>query len=387
MKPFELAKRLQVFPPYLFAEIDKEKQALRAQGISFVDLGIGDPDVLAPNSVVEALYASAKIKANQKYALDQGKKSFKEAINSYSQQRFGVTFNADTEILPLIGSKEGLVHFPLAFVNPSDYVIIPSPGYPGYRSAALFCQAKIYEMPLKEKNRFLPELQKIPLSVRNKAKVMYLNYPNNPTSALAPESFLKEAVAFAAQYGIILAYDNAYAEVYFDQKPMSIFNIEGAKEVAIEFHSLSKTFCMTGFRVGWACGNPALVSALLKVKSNVDSGIFPAVQDAAEKALRDEQKFIEQLRSIIKERRDVFLKTLKKSVFSKIYADSTFYVWAKIPRGVSSIEYCKSLMKEKNLVATPGVGFGKYGEGFIRFSLTLEQSQIKKAAEILNTVR
>lgn len=384
---FERSKRLQAFPPYIFAEIDKEKQKLRQAGTRFFDLGIGDPDIPAPESVVQSLFCSAQIKENQKYALDQGKRSLKEAMFVYMDNRFSVSFDPDTEILPLIGSKEGLVHFPLAYVNPGEYVIIPSPGYPGYRSAALFCQAKIYEMPLLEKNNFLPDLKKIPASVRNKAKLMYLNYPNNPTSAIAPEDFLKEAVAFARANEIILAYDNAYAEVYFEKKPISIFNIEGAREVAIEFHSLSKTFCMTGFRVGWACGNADMIQSLLKVKSNVDSGIFPAVQDAAETALRKETDFTESVRKTIKERRDVFLTALKRSIFPRIYADSTFYVWVKLPRKYkSSIEFCKLLMKEKNIIATPGVGFGKYGEGFIRFSLTSDKQIILETAAILETL-
>lgn len=380
MKNFEFSKNLNALPPYLFAEIDRQKKELRDRGIRFIDLSIGDPDVPAPGGVVDALYEAAKRKDNQKYALDQGKLNFRLAIKDWSLKRFDVALDADKEILPLIGSKEGLVHFPLAFVNKGDYVLIPSPGYPGYRGAAVFSGAKTYEMPLLEKNNFLPDLDRIPLSVCNKAKIIYVNYPNNPTSVLAPVDFLKKLVAFCSQYGIILAYDNAYSEVYYDEKPHSILEIEGAREIAIEFHSLSKTFCMTGFRVGWAAGNSDLVKGLLKVKTNFDSGIFGAIQDAGAAALLKEDSYADNVRKIFKERRDFFIQNTKGKLFSQIYADATFYVWAKLPRkSKSSIDFCKYLLEEKRIVVTPGLGFGKYGEGFIRFALTAEKDVIKEA--------
>jgi LL-diaminopimelate aminotransferase len=381
MRTFELSKRLQQLPPYLFAEIDKKKKELRANKIDFVDISIGDPDILAPQGVVDTMYDAAKIKSNQKYALDQGKPEFTFAVKNWFLKRFGVDL-ATEQILPLIGSKEGIVHFPLGFVNPGDYVIIPSPGYPGYRGAALFAGAKIYELPLKASNDFLPDLDKIPQKIRNKAKVIYLNYPNNPTTAVADLDFLKKLVAFCAQYGIIIAYDNAYSEIYFDKKPHSILEVEGAQEVAVEFHSLSKTFCMTGFRVGFACGNTSLVKGLLKVKTNIDSGIFGAIQDAAAYALEKEEQYVVDLRKTIKERRDFFVAGLKKNGFKHIFAESTFYVWAKIPGGVTSVDFSRSLL-EKRVVATPGVGFGKYGEGYIRFAMTVEMAVLEKALNLL----
>ncbi|MCK9615469.1 MAG: aminotransferase class I/II-fold pyridoxal phosphate-dependent enzyme, partial [Candidatus Omnitrophica bacterium] len=225
MRNFELSKRLTSLPPYLFAEIDRQKKELRDKGIKFIDLSIGDPDVAAPQGVIDNLYQAAKNKENQKYALDQGKQALRSSISRWFLKRFGVSLDENKEILPLIGSKEGLVHFPLAFIDKGDYVIIPSPGYPGYRGAAVFAGAKIYEMPLLEKNNFLPDLDKIPESVRNKAKIIYVNYPNNPTSAVAPLEFLKKLVAFCAKYGIILAYDNAYSEIYFEEKPHSILEV------------------------------------------------------------------------------------------------------------------------------------------------------------------
>ena len=379
---WELSNRLKRLPPYLFAEIDRKKSELRAKKIKFIDLSIGDPDIAAPLGMLKALAAGSGVKENQKYALDQGKDKFRKTISKWLKKRFAVSLDQDREILPLIGSKEGLVHFPLGVVNRGDYVIIPSPGYPGYRGAAIFAAARVYEVGLLEKNKFLPELSKIPLNIRNKAKVIYLNYPNNPTTALAPLSFLRELVKFCSKYGIILAYDNAYSEIYFDRKPHSILEVKGSKEVAIEFHSLSKTFCVTGLRVGWACGNRDLIKSLLKVKANVDSGIFGAIQEAGIQALEKEGGYASKLRRTIRTRRDYFVDNLNKSGFKNIHADSTFYVWTRVPSGFkSSLDFSKYLLTEKRIIATPGVGFGKYGEGFIRFALTVDKSKLKQIFE------
>jgi len=379
MVKIEFSNRLKKFPPYLFTEIDRQKLNLRRKKIKFLDLSIGDPDILAPQNVIGALSKAAKVKSNQKYALDQGSPQLKKSIKVWFKKRFKVTLDENKEILPLIGSKEGLVHFPLAFVNPGDYLIIPSPGYPGYRGAGLFCGAKIHELPLLAKNNFLPDLSKIPNAVRNKAKLIYLNYPNNPTTSLAPLTFLKELVKFCTRYGIILAYDNAYSEIYFDKKPHSILEVSGAKEIALEFHSLSKTFCMTGFRVGWACGSRQLLAGLLKVKTNIDSGIFSAIQQAATVALDRENLYVSKLRKTFKKRRDIFTKGLKAQGFKDIHSDSTFYVWVKIPKAFkSSIDFSQHLLTNKKIVATPGVGFGKYGEGYIRFALTLDKAKLKQ---------
>jgi LL-diaminopimelate aminotransferase len=375
----ELSERLKSFPPYLFAEIDRTKVLLRKKGIKFIDLSIGDPDIPCPKSVVDSLFKAAKIKSNQKYALDQGKDALRLSIKKWLQKRFGLNLSPDKEILPLIGSKEGLIHFPLALVNRGDYVIAPSPGYPGYKSAARFVGAKIHELGLKEENNFLPDLSKIPLGVKNKAKLIYLNYPNNPTTALAGLDFLKETVRFCSKYGIVLAYDNAYSEIYFQDRPHSILEVKGAKEVALEFHSLSKTFCMTGFRVGWACGSSQLIKALLKVKANIDSGIFGAVQEAAITALDKEAGYVSKLRRVFKERRDYFIRNLLKAGLEPCYSDATFYVWVRIPSSFkSSLDFSKYLLNRKSIVATPGVGFGKYGEGFIRFALTVDISTLRK---------
>ena len=376
---FELSKKIKSLPPYLFAEIDKKKRELKDKGIDFIDLSIGDPDISAPKSSSKVLSNASKIKDNQKYAMDQGKDSLRGAIEKWFKKRFKVSLDKNKEILPLIGSKEGLVHLPLGFINNGDYVLIPSPGYPGYRGASIFAGGKVHEMPLMEENRFLPDFKKIPLAIRNKTKIMYLNYPNNPTTVLAPLDFLKETVKFCAKYGIVLAYDNAYSEIYFKEKPHSILEVDGAREVALEFHSLSKTFCMTGYRIGWACGNSFLVNTLLKVKSNIDSGIFGAVQETAINALENEALYVKELREIFKERRDLFVTSLKDRGFKQIYSDSTFYVWCKIPADFkTSVAYSKYLIEEKSIIATPGIGFGKFGEGFIRFALTVDKNILKK---------
>jgi len=383
-RSFELADRLKKLPPYLFAEIDRAKRELRNKKISFIDLSIGDPDIPAPTAVLKKIFEASAIKSNQKYALDAGKASLRAAIQKWMKKRFSVNLDPGSEILPLIGSKEGLVHFPLAFAGAGDYVLIPSPGYPGYRAAALFAGARVHEMPLLEKNAFLPELKKIPVSVRNKAKIMYLNYPNNPTTALAPKSFLEEAVRFCSKHGIILAYDNAYSEIFFEKKPVSVLQIKGAKEVAVEFHSFSKTFCMTGFRLGWACGSAHLVGGLLKLKTNIDSGVWGAIQEGGAHALNKEWKYTDSLRKQFAARRNLFVAGLKKKGFDGIHADSAFYVWARLPRGYSSsIEYAAHLLKDKNIVATPGLGFGSHGEGFIRFALTTGTAELKKALQKL----
>ncbi|MDD5195503.1 MAG: aminotransferase class I/II-fold pyridoxal phosphate-dependent enzyme [Candidatus Omnitrophica bacterium] len=380
IKKIEISKNLRKLPPYLFAEIDRQKKELREAKISYIDLSIGDPDIFAPENIITELHAAALIKENQKYALDQGKYELRKAIADWCHDRFNVTLNENTEIIPLIGSKEGLVHLPLAFVNRGDYAIIPNPGYPGYRGAAIFAGAKTYELPLLEKNNFLPDLKKIPLTVRNKAKIIYVNYPNNPTTAVAPAYFLETLVNFCLKYGIILAYDNAYSEIYFERIPKSILEIKGAREIAIEFHSFSKTFCMTGFRIGWACGAENLIKGLLKVKTNIDSGIFGAIQQAGVAALTKEGSYTTRIRAIIKERRDFFAHKLLEKGFPKVYADSTFYIWAKLPPNfTSSIDFSKYLIQEKKIVATPGIGFGKYGEGFIRFALTVEKEILEKA--------
>ncbi len=384
---FKLSKKLQSLPPYLFLEMDKAKRKARAEGRDIIDLGIGDPDQPTPKFIIEALYRAAQDPANHRYALDQGMPALRRSIEGWYNRRFAVNLDPDTEILPLIGSKEGIAHFPLAFVNEGDYTLVPDPCYPPYKGGTILSGGKPYLMPLLEQNDFLPDLKKIPAGVRKKAKMIYVNYPNNPTSATAEKPFYREVVEFARKNKIIVISDLAYSEMAYDgYKPPSIFEVEGAREVAIEFHSLSKTYNMTGWRAAWACGNAQLIAALAKVKSNIDSGIFSAIQVAAIAALDGPQEFVKNMCSLYQERRDTLMSGLASLGWQARPAQATFYIWIKIPKKTSSIQYAAHILKKANLVVTPGVGFGKYGEGYIRMALTVSKERIKEAIERLKKI-
>lgn len=384
---FKLSKKLQSLPPYLFLEMDKAKRKARAEGRDIIDLGIGDPDQPTPKFIIEALYRAAQDPANHRYALDQGMPALRRSIEGWYNRRFAVNLDPDTEILPLIGSKEGIAHFPLAFVNEGDYTLVPDPCYPPYKGGTILSGGKPYLMPLLEQNDFLPDLKKIPAGVRKKAKMIYVNYPNNPTSATAEKPFYREVVEFAHKNKIIVISDLAYSEMAYDgYKPPSIFEVEGAREVAIEFHSLSKTYNMTGWRAAWACGNEQLIAALAKVKSNIDSGIFSAIQVAAIAALDGPQEFVKNMCSLYQERRDTLMSGLASLGWQARPAQATFYIWIKIPKKTSSIQYAAHILEKANLVVTPGVGFGKYGEGYIRMALTVSKERIKEAIERLKKI-
>jgi LL-diaminopimelate aminotransferase len=377
---FKLSKKINSLPPYLFVEIDKAKRKARAEGRDIIDLGIGDPDQPTPRHIIEALYQAAKDPANHRYALDQGMPALRRAIEGWYKRSFDINLNPDTEILPLIGSKEGIAHLPLAFLNEGDYSLVPDPCYPPYKGGTILAGGKPYLMPLLEKNSFLPDLKKIPLSVRKKAKLIYINYPNNPTSAVAGEDFYKEVIEFAIKNKIFIVSDLAYSAMAYDgYRPPSILEFPGARDVAIEFHSLSKTYNMTGWRVGWACGNAQLVSALAKVKSNIDSGIFSAVQLAGIAALEGPQEYISNMCRLYQERRDTLLKGLDVLGWQAQKPKATFYVWIKIPGKADSIKFAALLLDKANMVVTPGVGFGKYGEGYIRMALTVPKERIEEA--------
>jgi len=382
-----VTKRLQQLPPYLFLEIDKAKRKARQEGRDIIDLGIGDPDQPTPQFIIEALYKAAQDPSTHRYALDQGMPALRQGIAAWYRKRFGVSLDPDTEVLPLIGSKEGIAHFPLAFINPGDIALVPDPCYPPYKGGTIFAGGKVCLMPLLHKNDFLPDFKMILASKLKKAKVLYLNYPNNPTGATAGMGFFQEAVDFCRQHNLILLSDLAYSEMCYDgYQPPSVFEAQGAKEVAIEFHSLSKTYNMTGWRVGWACGNKDLVAGLAKVKSNIDSGIFSAIQIAATKALEADDTHIKNMCAMYQGRRDVLIDGLNRLGWKVEKPKATFYVWAKLPRGKTSIAFAAQLLEKADLVATPGIGFGKYGEGYIRFALTVPEQRIKEAIERLKKV-
>lgn len=378
-----ISKKLESLPPYLFAQIDAAKRKAKQEGRNIIDLGVGDPDIPTPNFIIEKLYEAAKDPKNHRYALDQGMPELKQAIAEWYKQRFGVDLNPEKEVLPLIGSKEGIAHIPIAFLDKGDCVLVPDPCYPPYRNATILADGKPQAMALRQSNGFLPDLGSINPGVAQKAKLMFLNYPNNPTSATAEKDFFEKVVTFAGNYNIIVCHDAAYSELTFDgYKAGSFLELPGAKEVGVEFHSLSKTFNMTGWRIGWVCGNEAVISALARVKSNIDSGIFQAIQIAAIAALKEGASVIEQNTKIYAQRREVFVEGLKNLGWKIEKPKATFYVWLKLPRKAkSSIEFAQVLLERANIIATPGVGFGKYGEGYVRFALTVDKEKLKEAVE------
>ena len=367
----ELASRIKQLPPYLFAEIDRLKEEVIKRGVDVIDLGVGDPDIPTPNEIVEAAKKALEKPENHRYPSYVGMYEFRRAVSDWYKRRFGVELDPDTEVVSLIGSKEGIAHLPLAYIESGDYALVPDPGYPVYPVAVMFAGGEVYKMPLLEENDFLPRLDAIDRDVLKKTKLMYIGYPNNPTSAVATYEFYRKVVELAKEFDFIVASDNAYSEVSFDgYKPISFLEVEGAKEVGIEFHSLSKTFNMTGWRIGFAVGNKDVIAALGKVKTNIDSGIFQAVQEAGIYALDNAERLNGKIMEIFQKRRDRMAEALKRAGFEFKKPLATFYFWVKVPEGFTSAEFTKKLLQEKGIVVTPGNGFGDAGEGYFRISIT-----------------
>lgn len=383
----ELADRLRKLPPYLFAEIDRLKQEQISKGVDIIDLGVGDPDLPTPKHIIQALQKAAEDPANHQYPSYTGMNRFREAVAAWMKRRFNVTLDPLQEVVTLIGSKEGLSNFPFAFVNPGDVVLIPSPGYPPYTSGTLFAGGIPYILPLRRENHFLPDLASIPKEVAKKAKILHLNYPNNPTGAIATRDFFKKAIAFAQENNIIIAHDAAYSEHYGAEKSFSFLEIEGAREVGIEFHSLSKTFNMTGWRLGWACGNHEIIAGLGKIKTNVDSGAFQAIQWAGIAALEGDPACVEEIRSVYLKRRELMVKGLQTLGWDVASASATFYLWVAIPKGYNSKQFAMKVLEEAGIVITPGNGFGDAGEGYVRFSLTRDEKRLSEALERLKKLK
>ncbi|NQT90087.1 MAG: LL-diaminopimelate aminotransferase [Candidatus Omnitrophica bacterium] len=380
MLKIETADRLKKLPPYLFAEIDRIKKAAIQSGRDIIDLGVGDPDTPTPMHIIEQLYKAASDPQNHRYAMDAGLLQLREAITSWYKSRFNVELDVDTEVLPLIGSKEGIAHIPLAFINHGDEVLIPDPCYPPYKSGTIFAGGVPYLMPLLEENDFLPDLDAIDPQVARRAKIMFINYPNNPTSACATEDFYRKVIDFARDNNIIICHDAAYSEVSFDgYKPQSFLEFDGAKEVGVEFHSLSKTYNMTGWRIGFACGNSEVIAALRTVKSNIDSGIFQAVQFAGVIALEGDQSHVDEINSMYQSRRDALVDGLNRIGWKVSKPKATFYAWIPVPPGYTSNELTKLLLEKADIVTTPGVGFGPNGEGYIRMALTVSEERLAEA--------
>ncbi|MFH1102947.1 MAG: LL-diaminopimelate aminotransferase [Pseudomonadota bacterium] len=387
MMAIEKSERLKALPPYLFKELDRQKEEVRKKGMDIIDLGVGDPDLPTPAHIIEALKRAVSDPANHRYPSYTGMKDFNSAAASWYRRRFNVDLDPKREIVTLIGSKEGIAHIPLAFINPEDVALVPSPAYPVYNIGVRFAGGNPYVMNLVKTNDFLPDLNAVPEEIAKKAKLMFINYPNNPTSAVASENFFRRVVDFAAAYKIIVCHDAAYSEMAFDgYRPMSFLQVKGAKDVGIEFHSLSKTYNMTGWRIGFAVGHAEVISALGQIKSNIDSGAFQAVQIAGIAALEGDQSCIEKMNREYEARRDILVNGLLELGLSVSKPRATFYVWIGIPKNYTSAEFASRLLRKVGVVATPGNGFGEAGEGYIRMALTVNRERMQEAVERLQSI-
>jgi len=385
--PIEPAGRIKTLPPYLFAAIDEMKRKAIARGVDIINLGIGDPDLPTPAPIVERLRQEAGNSKHHQYPSYEGMLSFRQAVADWYKRRFGVALDPADEVLTLIGSKEGIGHVPLAFVDPGDIVLVPSPGYPVYPVGTSFAGGVPYVMPLTKANHYLPDLQAIPKDVARKAKLMFLNYPNNPTSATAGKDFFKRVVEFGNEHRIIVCHDAAYSEIYYDgRRPPSFLETEGAKEVGVEFHSLSKTFNMTGWRSGFAVGNKQVLAGLGKVKSSLDSGVFQALQEAGIVGLRDGDALAEGIRSVYQERRDVLLPGLKRLGLDVEPLRGGFCAWITVPKGFTSAAFTAHLLEKAGIVTTPGNGFGEAGEGYIRMTLCTPKERLLETVSRMEKV-
>ncbi|WP_435008081.1 LL-diaminopimelate aminotransferase [Tundrisphaera lichenicola] len=384
---FVKAERLQKLPPYLFAEIDRKKKAALAAGRDVINLGVGDPDRPTPEPIIRSLQKHVENPAFHQYALDQGAPELRQSIAAFCKKRYGLDLDPNSEILPLIGSKEGIAHFPLAVLNPGDISLVPDPCYPVYRSSSMFAGADVYTMPLEPSHGFRPDLDAIPSDVYARARLMFLNYPNNPTGGTADLPFFEKVVGLARSHNLVIAQDAAYNEMYFDQPAPSILQVPGAKDHVVEFHSLSKTFNMTGWRVGFAIGGAPLIAALGQVKANSDSGIFTAIQFAAKTALDEYETLTPPIRALYKERRDAFVSGMQRIGWDVPKADATFYVWMPCPAGTTSTDLCARLLDEADVVTTPGLGFGRTADGYIRAALTVETPRLLEAVERIGKLK
>lgn len=377
-----VSERLEKIPPYLFAEIDRKIAEAKAKGADVISLGIGDPDTPTLAPVVEAMHKAIDNPVNHDYPPYNGTAAFRKAACEWMKKRFDVELDADTEMLANIGSKEAIAHVFFAFVDKGDYTLIPDPGYPVYKNATIFAGGTPFSMPLLEENGYLPDFDKIPEDVAKKSKLMFLNYPNNPTGAVCDLEFLKKAVDFCKKYDILLCFDQAYCEMTYDgYVAPSVLQVEGGKDVALEFYSHSKSYNMTGWRVGWVCGNKDAVKALGTIKNNIDSGTFKAIQEAAIAAFNVDNAEIEKLNKMYQERRDAAEEGLRELGWDIKPSKATFYLWLPVPKGMTSEEFVTLMLEKANVVVPPGNGYGKYGEGYFRVALTKDVDTIKKCIQ------
>ncbi len=378
------ADRLRVLPPYVFARLDELKAKAREQGLDLIDLGMGNPDGYAPRPVIDAAIAAFDKAANHGYPPFEGTASFRQAITQWYERRYQVRLDPDSEALPLIGSKEGLTHLALAYVNPGDLVLVPNPAYPPHFRGPLIAGGKVHPINLKAENDWLIDLKDIHPTVAEQAKILYFNYPSNPTTATAPREFFEEIVAFAKKYEIILVHDLCYAELAFDNyQPTSILEIPGAKEISVEFHTLSKTYNMAGWRVGFVVGNSQIIQGLRTLKTNLDYGIFAVLQKAAETALQLPDNYLQEVQQRYLQRRDFLIDGLVKLGWQIPRPKATMYVWLPCPVGISSTDFALRVLQETGVVFTPGNAFGSAGEGYVRVSLIADNDRLQLALDRL----
>ena len=384
----KIAQRIKAIPPYLFAEIDKKKAEAIKKGVDIINLGIGDPDQPTPDNIIKKLNESVADPKTHDYPPYAGTEDFRQAVAGWYKNRFDVNLDADKEVMALIGSKEGIAHVFLAFIDPGDFSLIPDPAYPVYKTGTLFANGFPYIMPLLEKNGFLPDLERIDEEIARKAKLMFINYPNNPTGAIADKSFFERVVRFAKKYDILVCHDFAYSEMtYDDYKANSFLEVDGAKDVGLEFHSLSKTYNMTGWRLGFVVGNAEAISALSIIKTNVDSGAFKAIQRAGVEALTGPQDSIQKMNDIYTGRRNVVIDGLNKLGWNLKPIKASFYIWVPTLDNMSSMDFADLLLEKTGIIVTPGIGYGEYGEGYVRIALTVGKERLQEAMERLKDLK
>ncbi|MGM0420389.1 MAG: LL-diaminopimelate aminotransferase [Bacillota bacterium] len=377
----EQAKRISDLPPYLFAEIDKMINNAKADGVDVISFGIGDPDKPTPEFIVESMIKSVQDPATHSYPSYEGLLEYRTAVTDWYKKRFGVNLDPEKEVISLIGSKEGLAHLPFCFVNPGDTALVPDPGYPVYKTAVLLAGGEVEFVPLKKENDFLVDLSQVDEKTLQQTKLLFLNYPNNPTAATANKEFFAEMISYAKKYDFIIAHDSAYTEVSFgEEEPLSFLELDGAKEVGIEFGSLSKTFNMTGWRIGWAVGNREVIEALGRIKTNIDSGIFEAIQRAGITALEGDGTAVEEACEMYKRRRDLVVSELNGLGWQVPKNKASFYIWAEVPAGFSSgEEFSKQVFQKTGVFFTPGIGYGEEGKNYVRIALTIPERRIEEA--------
>lgn len=376
------SERIENIPPYLFAEIDRKVEAAKAKGLDIINLGIGDPDTPTPKDIVDKMHESINDPETHNYPPYQGTAPFRKACADWMKKRFGADINPDNEIIALIGSKEGIAHLFFAFVDKGDYTLVPDPAYPVYRNGTVLAGGTPYLMPINPANNYLPELDKIPEDIAKKSKLIFLNYPNNPTGAIANLGYFKEVVDFAEKYDLLICHDQAYCEMTFDgYVAPSFFQVEGAKKRCIEFFSHSKTYNMTGWRIGWAAGGAEPMKALGVIKNNIDSGVFKAIQRAGITALESDQAEIDKLNVMYKKRQSIMIEGLKELGWDVKPSAATFYLWLPVPEGMTSVEFAEMMLEKTNIIVPPGNGWGDNGEGFFRIALTVNEERMKEAIQ------